>query len=117
MKLFAKWLVCIGALALAWVLFPHGVRFSGGIFTLIAAGSVLWIANLFVRPILQLISFPITILTLGLFSMIVNAGVVALTDTLIPVMKISSFWLCLFIALFVSIGNALFTAKRVSEHR
>lgn len=111
MKIFIKWIVCVGALALASILFPNGVRFSGGFAAIVAAGSVLWLANLFIRPILQIISLPITILTLGLFSFIVNAGIVALTDTLIPVMKISSFWLCLFIALVISAGNAVFTSS------
>ncbi len=115
MKIIIKWLVCVGALALAAFLFPAGVRFTGGFVTLVAAGTVLWLANLFVRPLLQLISLPITLRTLGLFSLIVNAGIVALTDTLISAMKISNFWLCLFIALIVSAGNAIF-ASNAAKH-
>ena len=111
MKIFVKWLVCIGALALASFLFPGGVYFIGGWPALMAAGTLLWLANLFIRPLLQLVSFPITIITLGLFSFIVNAGVVALTDTLIPVMKITSFWLCLFISLIISAGNSIFASS------
>lgn len=111
MKLLIKWLVCIGALALASFLFPDGVRFHGGFMVLAAAGTVLWLGNLFLRPVLLMISFPLTLLTLGLFGFIVNAVIVAFTDTLIPAMKIANFWLCLFIALIVSVGNSIFASS------
>lgn len=109
MKTFAKWLICIGALWLSSILFPAGIRFQGGWLVIVAAGTALWIANLFLRPVLHVISFPITIITLGLFSLIVNAVVVSLVDVLIPVMKIAKFWHCILISLFISAGNAILT--------
>lgn len=109
MKIFAKWLICIGALWLSSVLFPAGVRFQGGFLVIVAAGTALWIANLFVRPVLHIISFPITIATLGLFSLIVNAAVISLVDVMIPVMKIAKFWHCILISLFISSGNSILT--------
>lgn len=115
MKLFIKWIICVGAFILTAILFPGSVTFRGSMITLAAAGTALWLANLFIRPLLQLISFPITLITLGIFSLIVNAGVVALTDTLIPVIKLSSFWTCIFIALIISAGNSIFASKKYTK--
>lgn len=109
MKILAKWLICIGALWLTSVLLPAGVRFQGGWLIIVAAGTILWLANLFLRPILHIISFPITLATLGLFSLIVNASVISLVDAIIPVMKIANFWYCILISLIISAGNAILT--------
>ncbi len=111
MRLFIKWLVCFGALLLASTCFPAHFWVYGGYATLAAAATILWLANLAVRPILQLISLPITILTLGIFSLVVNAGMVRLTDALIPAIHIQGFWVCVFTAVIISIGNSMFAAK------
>jgi putative membrane protein len=73
-----------------WVasLFIHGLSFtgkpidgiplSGSMVTLIVAAALLGLANAIVRPILVILTFPITILTLGLFLIVVNAGIILL---------------------------------------
>ena len=115
MKIFTKLIICIGALVIASILFPESVYFRGGALTLAAAGVILWLANLTVRPLLQVISFPITLISLGLFSLVVNAWIVALTDTLLPSMKVTNFWLCLFIALLISAGNTALSVSRMKR--
>ncbi len=111
MRLFIKWLVCFGALLLASICFPAHFWVHGGYATLAAAATILWLANLALKPILQLVALPITILTLGIFSLVVNAGMVRLTDLLIPTIHIRGFWLCVFIAVIISVGNGMFAAK------
>ncbi|MDR3559189.1 MAG: phage holin family protein, partial [Candidatus Pacebacteria bacterium] len=75
MKLIGKLIVMILANAAAiWAagrLVP-GFNFHGGMWDLLAAGLVLGIVNSFVRPILKLVTLPVILLTLGLFTVIVN---------------------------------------------
>ena len=87
-----------------------GVRFDKA-GTLIIAGLVLGLVNAFVRPLLVVLTLPITILTLGLFLLVDNAATVALVAWLIPGMRIDGFWAACGTAIVVSvvswIGGAL----------
>jgi putative membrane protein len=70
--------------------------------TLILAGALLGIMNAIVRPIAILLTLPITILTLGLFLLVVNAGMVALVASLLPGFHIpGGFWSAFGTALIV----------------
>lgn len=112
MKIFLKWLICLIALLLAAFLFPTHVSVSGGIFVLAAGATVLWLLNLFIKPLLQLVCLPATILTLGLFFFIANAWMVGLMDVFLPSVHFDGFWVRLFAALLVSLGNATLIAAR-----
>jgi putative membrane protein len=59
--------------------------------TLVLAGLLLGIVNAIVRPIIILLTLPITILTLGFFLLVVNAGMVAFVAWLLPGFTISGF--------------------------
>jgi putative membrane protein len=70
--------------------------------TLILAGALLGVMNAIVRPIAILLTLPITILTLGLFLLVVNAGMVALVASLLPGFHIpGGFWSAFGTALIV----------------
>ena len=65
--------------------FVPGVEFSGSLQALCLAGLVLGLINFFIKPILKLITLPIRILTLGLFSLVINIAIVWLVaDVLFP---------------------------------
>jgi len=87
-----------------WVatFFVTGLRFDKPE-TLLIAGLVLGLVNALVRPILVLLTLPITILTLGLFLLVINAGMVAFVAWLMPGMKLDSFGAALGTALIVGI--------------
>lgn len=74
-----------------------------GIPTLLLAGFLLGIANGFVRPLVVLLTLPLTILTLGLFLFVVNAMMVGLVAALLENFTISGFWAALFGSLIVSV--------------
>lgn len=111
MKLLIKWLVCAAALLLAEELFPGGFVLLGGFGSLLAAATVFWLLNLFIRPVLQILALPASLVTFGLFSLVVNGAVVSLADALLPGLMIGNFWICLFVALLISAGNLLFVRK------
>jgi putative membrane protein len=67
---------------LASVVVP-GVRVDG-IATLIVAAVLLGVANAIVRPILTIVTFPLTLVTLGLFLLVVNAAVIGLVAMFLP---------------------------------
>jgi len=62
--------------------FVPGVEFRGPINTLLLAGLVLGLINFFIKPIINKITFPLRILTLGLFSLVINMIMVEIVDIL-----------------------------------
>lgn len=95
-----KWLAAVIGLALAPLLFP-AVE-TGRPATVLLAGTVLWLAGLVVKPILMLLALPVSLLTLGLFVLVINTWMVVLTDRLIPGMAVPGFWNAFLTALIVS---------------
>ncbi|MGE0583379.1 MAG: phage holin family protein [Steroidobacteraceae bacterium] len=71
--------------------------------TLLIAAALLGIVNAVVRPIAVVLTFPITIVTLGLFLLVVNAGMVGLVAAVLPDFTIAGFWPAVLGALVVSI--------------
>ena len=67
------------------------------------AGLVLGLVNAVVRPVLILLTLPVTLLTLGLFIFVVNAICLGLAAWLVPGFTISGFWAALFGALPISV--------------
>jgi putative membrane protein len=92
-------------LATAWV---HGVSIDTPA-TLILAGILLGIVNSIVRPIAILLTLPMTILTLGLFLLVINAGMVALVAWMLPGMHVAgfgpAFWTALVVSLVSIVGS------------
>lgn len=74
--------------------------------TLVLAAIVLGIVNATVRPVAVFLSIPVTILTFGLFLLVVNAGMLSLVAWLVPAFTVSGFWAALFGSLVVSIVSA-----------
>lgn len=111
MKNFSKWLVCAASLFLTAQLFPYRVFVWGGWMSLLACATILWLLNIFLRPVLQVLALPFTLVTFGLFSLVVNGIVVAVSAALIPGMVIHGFGACFFAALLVSLGNLLFVRR------
>lgn len=70
---------------------------------------VLSIANIVVKPILILFTIPITVLTLGLFLLVINAVIILLVDYFVPGFNVDGFWWALAFSLILSIFNSLFT--------
>lgn len=74
----------------AWVL--PGLSYSGDFTILILAAAVLGIINLIVRPIVKLVTLPINLLTLGIFSWVTNVLMLYLVTRLIPGFEVSAFY-------------------------
>jgi putative membrane protein len=70
---------------------------------LVLAAVLLGVVNAFVRPLAFILTLPITVLTLGLFLLVLNAGMVALVAWLVPGFQVSGFWTAVGAALIVSL--------------
>jgi putative membrane protein len=84
---------------------------SGATVTLVGAlvlAVVLGVINVFIKPIVKLIALPITILTLGLFSLIINAVFIIIAAKIVPGFYISGFWPALWFSIVLSLINAFF---------
>jgi putative membrane protein len=86
-------------LATRWV---AGITVDDG-GTLLLAGLLLGLVNAIVRPIAVVLTFPITILTLGIFLLVINAAMLGLVAALLPGLHIASFGAALLGAIIVSI--------------
>jgi len=71
--------------------------------TLILAGVLLGMVNSIVRPIAIVLTLPMTIITLGLFLLIINAGMVALVAWMLPGMHVAGFWSAFWTSVLVSL--------------
>jgi putative membrane protein len=73
--------------------------------TLIAAALLLGIVNAFVRPVIVILTLPITLLTLGLFLLVINALMILLVAWFLPGFIVAGFWSAIFAAIVVSLTS------------
>lgn len=96
-----RWLTLTGAILFSAYLFD-GIRVSGFMSALFAAG-LLGILNAFFRPIALLLTLPINILSLGLFTFVVNALMLKMASGVIAGFDVRGFWTAVFGSLFISL--------------
>jgi putative membrane protein len=96
-----RWLTLTGAILFSAYLF-EGIRVSGFFSALFAAG-LLGILNAFFRPIALILTLPINILTLGLFTFVVNALMLKMASGVIAGFDVHGFWTAVFGSLFISL--------------
>ena len=96
------------AVLLTGYLLQGGVHVEHYGYALLVA-LVLSIANVIVKPILIIFTIPITIITLGLFLLVINAGIILLVDYFVPGFTVDGFWWALGFSLILSIFNSMIT--------
>ena len=127
-----KFLLNTAAVAVAiWIatLLPLGLAVTGGeaewwqrILVFLALGAVMALLNMIVKPVLSTLALPITILTLGLFALVINWFILWLTawiSTQVDFVELSigGFWQTLLAALVISIATAITGAVLGSRRR
>lgn len=85
-----------------------GVYVEGFLAAVILA-LVLSLLNLTIKPILILLTIPLTVFTLGLFLLVINALIILIADAIIPGFEVAGFWWALLFSLLLSLTNALLT--------
>ena len=113
MQVLIRWLLNALVIIVAAYILP-GVGVSGFIVALLVA-LVLGLLNAVIKPILVLLTLPINIISLGLFTFIINAFLIWLTAKIIPGFSVSGFGYALLFGIVLSIVgyvvNKLFTTS------
>jgi putative membrane protein len=104
MSKLIKILISALAVLLAAYLLPGVVVNS--FLAALAVAVVLGVVNFFIRPLLIIFTLPITIFTLGLFLLVINAWMVLLVAAVVPGFAVDNFWWALLFSLVVSIVSA-----------
>lgn len=105
-------------IALAGLFAGTGMFYISSAWMALLASFVLAILNVLIRPILMILSLPINILTLGLFSIVVNGVMLELTSVFVGLaaFHFSSFWSAMLIAIIMSICNTVITDHQENSY-
>jgi putative membrane protein len=103
-----RWLVLTVAIMLTAYLMD-GIQVSG-FFSALFAAAILGILNAFFRPILIILTLPINIISLGLFTFVINAILLLMVSGVIPGFVIRGFWSAIFGSLLISIVSWLLSS-------
>lgn len=76
-------------------------------FVAILVSVILGVVNTFLKPILLLLTLPINILTLGLFTFVINAIMVLIVGGLVPGFRVDGFWSALLFSLILSVVSGI----------
>lgn len=115
MNLIIKLLVTAGLVLLLSHFLP-GVVVTGFTSALIVA-VVLALLNTIVKPILVILTIPITIVTLGLFLLVINAIIILIADEFISGFGVSGFWIALLFSILLSISQSLVTSMLAKDKK
>ena len=108
MKLLAQLIISALAVVIASFLFK-GVEVDS-VFTAIIVAAVLAVLNALIKPILVILTIPITIVTLGLFLLVINAAMVLLAGKIVPGFHVDGFWTAFFFSIILTLINSVFNA-------
>jgi putative membrane protein len=110
MPFIIRLIVNAAALWVATRIVP-GVTFDGGLIPFLAVALVFGVINATLRPLTKILTFPLILVTLGIFALVVNGLMLWLTSSLSSSLglgfHVSGFWAAFFGALVVSIVSAL----------
>jgi len=120
-RFLQTWIIDTLAVAVAVVILRNHISYGNDWKNLLLATFVLGILNAFVRPILRLIALPLLILTLGLFTFVINALLLCFLSVLLPFFHVDRFIYAFLGAIIISVisaflnlltGNARVTIKK-----
>ncbi len=100
-----RWLVITLAIILSSALIP-AIRVDS-LFTAVIAAGLLGVINVFIKPVLIILTLPLNIITLGLFSFIINAFLLKIVAYFVTGLEVDGFLAALLGALVISLTNWL----------
>lgn len=110
MTILINWAVSALAIGVSAYLLP-GVHVDG-IVTALVLAIVLGVINAFIKPIFIVLTFPITVVTLGLFALIVNALFILVAAQIVPGFTVDGFWWALLYSIILSLVNSFLHSLR-----
>ena len=105
MKLILRLLVTAALVLLIANFLPGVVVTTFG--TAVIVAVVLGLLNLFIKPILVILTLPVTFITLGLFLLVINAIIILLCTNIVGGFAVDTFWTALFFSIILSILQSI----------
>jgi len=106
MRLLIRWVLLAVVIAVVALIVPD-VDISGGVLGLMIAAAVFGLVNVLVGPVLRLLALPLTMVTFGLFSLVVNGLLLALTAGLPSFLDVGGLIQTIVAAFLISVLNTL----------
>lgn len=106
MKFLAQLIISALAVIITSLILP-GVHFDSPLTGVIVA-AVLAVLNAIIKPILVILTIPITVITLGLFLLVINAALILLASYLVNGFNVQGFWTALFFSIILSLVTSVF---------
>jgi len=95
--------------------FIDGITLSDEITSILLVGLVFGLINAFLRPLVMLITLPALLLTLGLFTLVINAGMLGLTAWLTDSLAVDGFWAAFWGALLISVVSWVLSSVLIDD--
>jgi putative membrane protein len=113
-QLMVVWIVVALAIAITAELLPS-VEINGGVFTLLGVALVFGLVNGLIGPLLRLLTLPLTLMTFGLFALVVNGVLLALTAGLSDGLDVGGFFAVVAAAFLISVLSTVlaFVASKI----
>jgi putative membrane protein len=105
-KLLVAWVILAAAIAITAALVPS-VEVDGGVLTLLGVSMLFALVNALLGPLLRLISLPLTLITLGLFALVVNGILLGITAGLTDSLDVGGVVSTIIAALVISVVTAV----------
>lgn len=109
-RFLIRWLVSSLGLWIAAGLLTNAIDYGGRIGVIIIAGLILAIINVFIKPVVVILSLPAILFSLGLFMIIVNGFMVFLASKLYGPLHVTNFWAAILAGMVIGLVNYLVTA-------
>ena len=106
MKFLAQLIISALAVIITSLILP-GVQINSPLTGVIVA-AVLAVLNAIIKPILVILTIPITVITLGLFLLVINAAIILLASYLVDGFNVQGFWTALFFSIILSLVTSIF---------
>jgi putative membrane protein len=115
-KLLVAWVILAAAIAITAALVPS-VEVDGGVVTLLGVSMLFALVNALLGPLLRLVSLPLTVVTLGLFALVVNGILLGITAGLTDSLDVGGVVSTIVAALVISVVTAVlwFVIDRVFD--
>ena len=104
-----RWFVCSLGLWIAASFLSSSISYDSRLRVIVIAGLVLAIINIVIKPILIIFTLPAILLTLGLFTIIINGLTVFIASKLYTPLHITNFWAAVFAGMVIGLVNYLVT--------
>lgn len=108
MKFLAQLIVSALAVIVTSMILP-GVHVDNALIAILVA-AVLAFLNTIVKPVLVILTIPITVFTLGIFLLVINAFIILLTAKIVDGFQVDGFWVALLFSLLLSLVTSVFEA-------